>query len=209
MNIKAHDDVVIYDSSGMFSVARAWFMFRVFNHTRIKILEGGFPQWRRLGYPVETELVEQLSVLDPIYPVHFNTHMIMSREQIYDNILSGETQLIDARSENRFLGLCCEPRPNMKSGHVPNAVNIPYDSLLEETEQGECIKSAQDLMEIFDSTGIKLDEDSKATGMCGSGITACIVLLALHICGKPIESLSLYDGSWVEWVYCFNQFVGV
>ncbi len=182
--------IIVYDGAGLFSAARAWWMFRVMGYRDVFVLDGGFPKWLTEGRAVDD--------LPPSAPTarHFTArkHAMLVRDaaQIQNNLKTGAEQIVDARSPGRYRGDEPEPRPGMRAGHVPGSLNVHYRSLL--NDDGT-MKTASDLQGIFERAG--LDWAQPVVTMCGSGVTAAILALALTRVGHP--SVSLYDGSWAEW----------
>lgn len=189
LGINADSQIVIYDDLGLFSAARAWFMFKAMGHNNVAVLDGGLPQW----------LKQQKQVVQALEPDQIITGNFVAKAserhfcdwQYVQEQTQLETELIiDARAERRFLGLDPEPRPGMRGGHMPNAVNLPYTELL---SQG-LFKPTSELSAIFK----QLNPDNKVMIMtCGSGVTACILALAAELLNY--EGIYVYDGSWSEW----------
>lgn len=177
--------IICYDSVGLFSAARCWWMFKVFGHDDVAVLDGGFKKWL-----VEKHLVES-GATQPTrqnFTATFRPAMVKSADQV-----AVETaQIADARSPTRFRGEEAEPRPGVKPGHIPGARNVHYSSLL----NGDgTMKIPDDLATTFAMAGI--DVAKPVTTSCGSGVTAAILSLALTELGA--KSHALYDGSWAEW----------
>jgi thiosulfate/3-mercaptopyruvate sulfurtransferase len=181
--------VVIYDGEGIFSAPRAWWMLRAMGHKHVAVLDGGLPKWKRENRPLESKPVE-------IRTSHFHAHpdseFIRSYKQVHANLSTHAEQIIDARSPGRFQGTEPEPRPELKSGHIPGSLNLHYADLL---APDGTMRDADALKKLFKERGVDLHKP--AVTSCGSGITASIVLLALEIAGA--KQTALYDGSWAEW----------
>ncbi|XP_004488787.1 thiosulfate/3-mercaptopyruvate sulfurtransferase 1, mitochondrial isoform X2 [Cicer arietinum] len=210
LGIQNKDDLVVYDGKGLFSAARVWWMFRVFGHDRIWVLDGGLPRWRASGYDVESsassdailkasaasEAIEKVYQGQAVGPITFETkfqpHLVWSLEQVTRNIDEQSHQLIDARSKPRFDGTAPEPRKGIRSGHVPGSKCIPFAQML---DGSQTLLPADDLKKRFDQEGISLE--SPVVTSCGTGVTACILALGLHRLGKT--NVPVYDGSWSEW----------
>ncbi len=189
MGVGDGHQVVVYDSAGLFSAARVWWTFRLMGKTEVAVLDGGFPKWRAEGRPVED-----------MPPVVRDRHMTVQRQaglvrdvtQVANAAKLGTAQIVDARAAARFAGTAPEPRPGLRAGHIPGALNVPYATVL----NGDgTMKSAPELRVVLEAAGIDLDRPVITT--CGSGITAAILNLAVERIGHRAHAL--YDGSWAEW----------
>ena len=191
LGISTGDHVIVYDASGTnFSAPRVWWMFRAFGHAHVSLLDGGLGAWKAAGGAVETgdpRLVPQGS-----FNAELNAEMTRSAEQVQEARHANAAQVVDMRSRGRFEGTEPEPRPGLRSGHIPGSRNVPYASLV--NERG-LLRSETELRAIMDGAGIDVRRPVIAT--CGSGVTACSLLLALHALGAT--DIALYDGSWSEW----------
>ncbi len=181
--------VVAYDSVGLFSAPRAWWMFRAFGHTQVSVLGGGLPAWksedRSLDFgPARPEPATFEATLDP--------SLVRSLADVRNTLASGAAQIVDARSPGRFAGSEPEPRPGLRGGHMPGSFNVPYQALL--TDEGT-LRDAEGLCTAFTSAGVSLEKPIVTS--CGSGISACLLSLGLHTVG--ITDVAVYDGSWTEW----------
>jgi len=181
--------VVVYDSAGIFSAARVWWMFRLMGKTDIAVLDGGFPKWQAEGR--STEDMPPI-VRDRHITVQRQAHLIKDVTQVAAASKLGDYEIIDARSPARFRGDAPEPREGLRAGHIPNSRNVHYASLL--NEDGT-MKSPDALRAIFQAAGVDLAKPVITT--CGSGVTAAILSLALERIGH--DRHALYDGSWSEW----------
>ncbi|MES2852236.1 MAG: sulfurtransferase [Bacteroidota bacterium] len=186
LGINKKSTIVVYDNLGIYSSPRAWWLFKIMGHQNVAVLDGGLPEWVKEGYPVE-EIPE-----NPIYALgdfeaKFIPELVKSKEQILENIQTKDAILIDARAENRFKGIGDEPRPGLRSGHIPGSINIPYTQLL---QNGKFLPK-EELVTILKT------DDKPLIFTCGSGVTACIDLIAYELIGKNPKSV--YDGSWTEW----------
>lgn len=189
MGVGDGHQVVVYDGSGMFSAPRVWWTFRLMGKTDVAVLDGGFPKWVAEGRPVED-----------MPPVLRDRHMTASRQnmlvrdvtQVAAAAKLGDHEIIDARSPGRFRGEESEPRPGLRSGHIPGSKNVHYRTLL--NDDGT-MKSPEALRTVFEAAGVDLSRPAITT--CGSGVTAAILALALERMGR--SRWSLYDGSWAEW----------
>lgn len=180
--------VVVYDTTGVFSAPRVWWMFKYFGQDNVAVLDGGLPKWKAEGHPVTAEppTVRDRHMITEVRP-----ELLRDVTQVAASSKLGDYTIIDARSAARFKGEATEPRPGLRSGHIPNSRNVPFQDLL--TPQGT-LKSTDDLRAVFVSAGVDLSKPAITT--CGSGITAAILGLALTRLGA---TFSLYDGSWAEW----------
>ncbi|XP_010669991.2 thiosulfate/3-mercaptopyruvate sulfurtransferase 1, mitochondrial isoform X1 [Beta vulgaris subsp. vulgaris] len=210
LGIENKDGVIVYDGKGIFSAARVWWMFRVFGHDRIWVLDGGLPRWRASGYDVESsassdailkasaasEAIEKVYQGQQAGPITFQTafqpHLVWTLDQVRNNIEQKTHQLVDARSKARFDGTAPEPRKGIRSGHVPGSKCVPFPKVL---ASSGTLLSGDELKEKFEQEGISLDQPIVTS--CGTGVTACVLALGLHRLGK--NDVAVYDGSWTEW----------
>jgi thiosulfate/3-mercaptopyruvate sulfurtransferase len=179
LGIGNNDTVVVYDRSGMaMAAARAWWMFRLYGHENVKILDGGLPVWIKAGNALgpKAENIKRAT-----FTANFQPDLYKRMEQMADNLLRKTFMVIDARDSARF-----------ESGHIPNSRSIPYPTLV--TREGT-LKSPDELDTIFKASGSDLSRKIACT--CGSGVTACVIALALHELGH--KDAAVYDGSWTEW----------
>ena len=192
MGIRDGVKVIAYDSNGGFSAScRAWWMFRVFGHEDVAILNGGLPKWVVEGRTINSHS-QTPGVGD--FMARKNNSLVRDVSQMLANIEGGQEQVADARSPGRFLGVDPEPRPSSKKGHIPGSVNLPYN-LLMDSSKNYVFRSADEIMDAIQSAGIIPDKPLIAT--CGSGVTACVIALALYLVGY--KETAVYDGSWAEW----------
>ncbi|MBL3571377.1 3-mercaptopyruvate sulfurtransferase [Rhodovulum sp. BSW8] len=189
MGVGDGHQVVVYDSAGLFSAARVWWTFRLMGKTDIAVLDGGFPKWRAEERPVED-----------LPPMVRDRHMTVQRQaglvkdvtQVAAASKLGDYEIVDARGTARFEGKDPEPRPGLRSGHIPGSKNVPFASLL---NADATMKSPEALKAVFEAAGVDLRKPVITS--CGSGVTAAILSLALEVIGH--RNHSLYDGSWSEW----------
>jgi thiosulfate/3-mercaptopyruvate sulfurtransferase len=184
------DDLVVYDGSGSnLSAARVWWTFRIFGHDRVAVLDGGMGKWRREGRPLEQGVVT-------LPPGHFTA--VLNRAAVRDlpamtgNIQQKLEQVVDARPAGRFAGSEPEPRPGIRGGHIPGSKNLPYTELVR--ADGTILPSDQ-LRRRFEAAALDLSQPIVAT--CGSGTSACALILGLELLGH--RNTALYDGAWTEW----------
>lgn len=181
--------VVVYDSQGLFSAARVWWTFRVMGHDDIVVLDGGFPAWERGGYPIETDA--PAAKMERHFTPRVRTDLVRDLSDMRRAVEAG-AQILDARPNPRFRGEAPEPRPGLKSGHMPGAHSVPSSALVNENGS---LRSRDELMKIFADAGA--DPAQPAITTCGSGVTAPIIALALARLGR--WDAAVYDGSWAEW----------
>lgn len=181
--------VVVYDSAGL-GAARVWWMFRVFGHRDVAVLDGGLTKWK-----AEQRPLEDLPPMprDRHFLPQVNATLVRSFEQMRANVDSKREQVIDARSAGRFAATAPEPWPTRHVGHMPGAVNVPFADLIDDTTK--TLKPAAQLKARFDAAGV--DFSKPLVTSCGSGITACTLALALYLIGH--KDVAVYDGSWAEW----------
>lgn len=180
--------IVVYDSLGIMSAARVWWMFRAFGHDEVAVLDGGLPKWRAEDRPVENL---PLPPHERHFTARLNTLMVRDVDDVRDALERGE-QVLDARSPGRFSGEEPEPREGVRAGHMPGSHNLPFSDLL--ADDGT-LRGETELRARFEQAGIDLDRPVITS--CGSGITACVLALALERCGH--RDVAVYDGSWAEW----------
>lgn len=188
LGLTVSDDIVVYDGAGLFSAARAWWLLRRFGARNVRVLDGGLPAWRAAGLPLESGSNEPA-------PAHFaatdHAGDALDLTAMRALVAAGTAQIADARSAPRYAGSAPEPRPGVRSGHMPGARSVPYGDL----QVNGHLKSAAELRSAFEGAGI--DPDAPVVTSCGSGITAAVLNLALESLGN--RGSKLYDGSWTEW----------
>ncbi len=188
LGIANDDHVVVYDNGRMMAACRVWWMFRAFGHAKVSVLDGGGVRWRAENRPWTAELPAPAPTG---YRAALDPGMLRSVDQVLGLVGAGGELILDARAEGRFFGRDPEPRAGLRSGHMPGAANLPYDDLLGEDGR---LKPVPDLAKRFAEAG--LDARPVVTS-CGSGVSAAVLLLALHLMGR--DDTALYDGSWSEW----------
>jgi thiosulfate/3-mercaptopyruvate sulfurtransferase len=180
--------LVVYDNAGFQGGARVWWTLRLYGAKDVKVLAGGLPKWKAEGRPLECGDVKRSP---KNFIVDFDSTRLASLGMVKHAAEKGAPQIVDARSASRFRGEAPEPRPGVRSGHIPRSFNLPWREI---AENGE-MRSPQEIAAAFAKAGVDLDKPIITT--CGSGVTAAILLLALESAGK--KDVALYDGSWAEW----------
>ncbi|MEC7303371.1 MAG: 3-mercaptopyruvate sulfurtransferase [Pseudomonadota bacterium] len=180
--------VVVYDQHGIYSAPRAWWMFRTFGHDNVAVLDGGLPKWRAEGRDITNALPTPEAAY---FSASLNETLLRLASQVNDNVSAGVEQVVDARGVGRYNGTEPESRPGLRSGHIPNSLNVPYAGIVKD---GTMINAAA-LEAAFVAGGVDLTKP--ITTSCGSGITACILALGLYLNGR--DDVAIYDGSWTEW----------
>jgi thiosulfate/3-mercaptopyruvate sulfurtransferase len=186
INEKMH--IVVYDASGLFSAPRVWWTLRTFGAKDVKVLAGGLPKWKEEGRKLESGEVKRPP---QTFAVAFDASRVSSGADVLAASQSGSAQIVDARGAPRFLGQVPEPRPGLRSGHIPKSFNVPYRDVIE----NGVTRARHEIVDIFTRAGVDLNKPIVTS--CGSGVTAAILLLALETAGK--KDVRLYDGSWSEW----------
>ena len=186
LGINTTTKIVVYDSLGIYSSPRGWWLFQIMGHENVWVLDGGLPAWVEANLPVEKNETKTYPKGD--FKSYFNPTMLKNTADVLANINTQAALLIDARSNDRFLGLTPEPRAGLRSGHIPGSLNIPYTDLV----QNGFFFSKEKLKTILPN------QEKPIFFSCGSGITACIDYLAYEIIGSK-NARAVYDGSWTEW----------
>ncbi len=188
LGINKDSVIVVYDDVGLYASPRAWWMLRAMGHAQVAVLNGGLPAWIDAGNSTVNELVTD--VAEGNFVAELDTDLFCDFHVVLSALDDPACAILDARSSARFHGTAPEPRPGVRSGHMPNAKNLPFPEVLD----AGSMKPAAELQKIF--AGLASAEQKIITS-CGSGITACILTLAANLAGY--ERLSVYDGSWAEW----------
>ncbi len=189
LGISNNDTIIIYDTGGFSPAGRAWWMFRAMGHKNVAVLDGGIQKWAQSGHPLAAG---PATPKPKSYSAAFDPGKVADRSDILKNIEDKTAIVLDARGPGRFTGVEAEPRPGMRSGHIPGARNFYYGSLLE--KDGSFISDAA-LGTLVQEKGLK-KEDAIITS-CGSGVTASVLAHALDRLG--FTNVRVYDGSWAEW----------
>jgi len=188
MGVSESDDIVVYDAQGLFSAARVWWMLRTMGAERVRVLDGGLPKWKAEGRPLEDGAAG--APVPTQFEARFHADAVADFSQVGAALAEG-LQVVDARGAARFRGEAAEPRPGVRAGHMPGALNLPFGHLL---NADGTLKRGQALEDAFRAAGVDLERPVITS--CGSGVTAAILTLGLAVLGRPSR---LYDGSWAEW----------
>ncbi|WP_298443028.1 rhodanese-like domain-containing protein [uncultured Ferrimonas sp.] len=181
--------IVVYDSHGLFSAARVWWMFKAMGHNKVAVLNGGLPAWLAqegelaAGTPNARPQGQFVAKLQPT--------LVVDKREVQLSLHAPERVILDARGPQRFSGAAADPRPTVAAGHMPGAINLPYASLIDD---GKLLPPFL-LHQRFVERGV--DGNARQIYSCGSGVTACILALAATEIG--VQNWGVYDGSWVEW----------
>jgi thiosulfate/3-mercaptopyruvate sulfurtransferase len=191
MGVNDDDAIVVYDTQGLFSAARAWWMLTQMGAQNVRILNGGFPYWEKQGHPTEGGAPEPKK--RGSFTAQFDAQKLVPFEELLELVNKGDhsCNILDARGPGRFKGETEEPREGMRAGHMPGAQNLHYAGFLD--DDGRLLPKAE-LTRIVNE---KFDSTKPTIATCGSGVTACVILLVLDILGH--KNTRLYDGSWTEW----------
>lgn len=187
LGLKQSDHLVVYDNLGIYSSPRAWWMFKAMGHEKVSVLNGGLPDWVEKGHSVEDKEKREYPQGD--FVTKFQPELVKSMAEMERNLSAQGFLVIDARSKGRFDGTTPEPRPELSNGHMPGSINVPFQDVLENGR----FKSVEELEEVFR----QVEVNKPLTFSCGSGLTACIILMAAD---QVLDNnKAVYDGSWTEW----------
>lgn len=188
LGISNDSHVVVYDDGGVRPSFRVWWTFKAFGHENVSVLDGGLMKWSLEGRPITQDVPE-------ITPGNYqaaDAARVTDKANVIANVETRECEVLDARGPGRFLGADADPRPGVKSGHIPGAKNLFFGSLF---NKDGTLKSKDELQALVDKSG--LDTNKPVITSCGSGVTACILFHVLDSLG--LQNLMVYDGSWAEW----------
>ncbi len=190
MGIGDGSRIVVYDSEGLYSAARVWWMFRTMGHDDVAVLNGGLKKWKAEGRPLDDLPPPQRTARH--FTPRFRADLVRDWQDVKGLIGDETTQIVDARAAARWAGSVAEPRAGLRSGRIPSSRNVPFQSLL---NADGTLKPVAELRTIFKTQGV--DENRPVVASCGSGVTAGVVAFALAQLGHP--DTAVYDGSWSEW----------
>jgi thiosulfate/3-mercaptopyruvate sulfurtransferase len=189
LGIDNETHVIAYDTLGLYSAARVWWLFRLYGYDNVSILDGGLKNWKQLGLPVDTDI-------RAITPAHFvggaDRNLLARKPEVLKQSTENH-QILDARTSGRFAGTEMDRYPGTRPGHIPGSRNLYWSDLLD--KESRRFLPPREIQKKIEKAGITLDQPVTLT--CGSGLTACILALGLHLCG--INNWKVYDGSWDEW----------
>lgn len=189
LGVNQDSAIVVYDSLGIFSSPRVWWMFKTMGFENIAVLDGGLPAWKDSSLPLvsgdDSFVIEKGDFI-----ANYQEHLISDANEVLTSLQDSQQRVVDARPSERFLGEVAEPRAGVRSGHMPNAKNLPSSEVIKEQK----MQDAYQLALLFEAMACK---QNRMIFSCGSGVTACILALAATLAGY--ENLSVYDGSWSEW----------
>ena len=221
LDVRNDDQIVVYDGAGLFSAARAWWMFKVFGHDAVAVLDGGMPAWLEAGLPLDEAVVDEATVCAAAaatasaasaasaetlrFRAVLDPSLVRSKQDVLTRCVPSRVgdatteRLVDARPEPRWRGAAPEPRKGVRSGRVPGSSCVPFFSLLDESKR---VKSGASIEATFAAAGVDLrDTSTSLVASCGTGVTACVLALgaALAVPELRPKGLPVYDGSWTEW----------
>ena len=188
LGITENDTIVVYDGTGFFSAPRVWWTFKIFGARNVFILDGGLPAWKQEGRPLDTGEVKRPQ---RTFNAEMDTGAVAMLSDVQMALNDSSAQVVDARSAGRFAGTEPEPRPGLRSGHMPGARSVPSTEIIENGR----LASPEKIAAAFKKAGI--DTDKPIITTCGSGVTAVILAMGLDAIGKKLPRV--YDGSWSEW----------
>jgi thiosulfate/3-mercaptopyruvate sulfurtransferase len=189
LGVGSGDRVIVYDTRGVASAARVWWTFRAFGHDAVAVLDGGLPKWTAEGRPVESG---EARPARREFRAALRPALVRDLAAMRENLTTRREQVLDARSAGRFAATAPEPRPGLRGGHIPGSLSLPSETLVR--PDGTLLPEGE-LRKKLEAAGVDMARPVATT--CGSGITASVLALALHVLGH--RGVAVYDGSWTEW----------
>lgn len=189
LGINKDSAIVVYDDKGIYSSARVWWLFKAFGHDNVAVLSGGFPSWKKAGYPIEAMTSYFGESGD--FKANLKSETMIFFKDMQKASSSKSHTIMDARSKERFNCEEPEPREGLRMGTIPNSVNLPFTDLLQDGE----LKPLEEIDALF--SDLAAEKQEPIIFSCGSGITACVLALGADLSGY--KNISVYDGSWTEW----------
>ena len=190
LGISNKHHIIVYDSSPLHSGLRLWWMLRAFGHEKVSYMDGGLPKWINEGNSLTAI---KAAIVATKFKATLQPKFVRHIDNIFENITTKKEQIIDARASARFTAKVSEPRADLRSGHIPGSINVPFSTLFDK-DDGTML-DAKEILSIFTEAGTNFDRPIVTS--CGSGVTACALMMALKLIGK--EDVAVYDGSWSEW----------
>ncbi len=187
LGVNNESTIIIYDHHGIYSSARAWWLFKVMGHQNVAVLDGGYPAWNKMHFPIDNK--KAYDGPQGNFKANYQSHLISNADYVLKSLKQSDISILDARSEGRFNGTAPEPRAHLRGGHIPGSGNLPIAKIIKD---GKMLPTSE-LKEIYGSFDLK----EKLILSCGSGITACVIALGAEMAGH--QNKSVYDGSWTEW----------
>jgi len=196
LGISSTDHVVVYTKPGCFSAARVWWTFKAFQHENISILNGGLEAWKAAGGTIESGPVTEPP--QGSFSATLDSRLVADWESVLRIVNDGSAQILDARSSGRFHATAPEPRAHLAGGHIPGSLSLPMTALLQDGDL-TTFRTPEEMRTLLEESGVVLGSGARVVTSCGSGVSAAVLTLALHLQGRELHSVPVYDGSWTEW----------
>lgn len=195
MGISSTDHVVVYVKPDSFSGPRVWWTFRAFGHEKVSLIDGGLKAWIEAGGPLDTTKEVNMPVPGQFQAI-LNKKLVVDWKQVLQVVENGSSQILDARSNARFLGQAPEPRAGLRGGHIPGSLSIPFSAFVEKDDVTK-FKSPEVIKSVLEESGVIIG--TRLITTCGSGVTAAVLSLGQYLLTNDLETAPIYDGSWSEW----------
>ena len=199
LGINNDSHVIIYSMDGIGTSPRAWWLFRLYKHKNVSVLNGGMKAWKALNGPINNKITK---IYKSNYMASIDHNILATYEDVKSLYNNKDYQIVDVRSFGRFSGKEEEPRPGLQKGHIPHSINIPFNLLI--NDQGYLINK-DEIIEILNKYNFSFEKIIISS--CGSGVTACVLAFVLELIGK--KTWKVYDGSWSEWGQKGNELIEV